>query len=150
MLVTLAGSQTGRYVARDGKTIGEWVPISDIAVAEISQADLQSSLTRQSDNGTQILLTHSVNDIVGTHVSHVSSGGTDHVGQAVIALQLTEQGQRCATHLTNSNALRLMAIVVGGEVRKLARLESPIIDSFTIRSKSAAESHRIAGILLGE
>ena len=146
-LVVAAQSQSDRLVAQDGRTIGEWVPIADASKAGINQVALQSAVTRQTKNCTEILLSHSHNDIIGTHVSHMNTGTTDHLGQSIISLRLTDLGSKCASQLTHENALRLLAIVVGGEVVVVAKLESPLWESFTIRSKTVAESNRIAGIL---
>ena len=138
-----AAGEKGRAVAQEGKIVGEWVPIRDPALTELDKGELALLVTRKSGSRQELLLICSDHDLSGKHVAVVTPLGLDQNGQPTIAVHLTEQGERHAIELTSENASRMMAIVVGDEVCKIAKIERAIRESFTIRSPSQAESDRV-------
>lgn len=148
-LVATAEAHTGRLVTQNDEIIGEWVPVAQPSLAADDVSKILNAVTRPSENGTELLVAFSGGDVTETEVAGLYEGAVDMDRRPALTLTLTDAGTRMFFRLTADNADRYLAIIVGGKVRSVPQILSPINGQFIIVSPTQAESTKLATVLKG-
>ncbi len=149
--VFAAAAQIGEQsaVMRDGTIVGKWFPIADQSLAAEDVGAIPNAMLRKSETGLEILVAISDDDITDADAAGVITGAVDTNNRPAITVMLTDNGSNRFFKLTVDNSGRYLAIIVGGEVRSVPKIQSPINEQFIVVSPSAAESTKLSTILTG-
>lgn len=105
-LVRDAESQTGRLVKKDGRTIGQWVPVANSSPAATHYRELANAVTRPTDRGQEILVAHSDSDLSDIDISQLVDGGTDRNGRPTIIVHLDDADSKIFFSMTTEHVGR--------------------------------------------
>jgi|GEM_PF-3222813 len=138
-------------IVADGKVIATWRSISNDANGKPQITATPSMFVRPNKNqGSEILLSVSENDVLSEHVEAVSKTFDDR-DRPSISLKFTEAGTGQMESLSTSSKGRMLAIVIGGEAVAAPNVMSTISERCVVSGDytDAEASFLVTAIRMG-